>query len=299
MKRLGGALLALCLLALIGGYGCVGDESSAVVGGADAASPSGDAGGTADGAATITDAETEAGRPASSFCAEKLLVIGSGALFCADFDEPAAPFGGYVGGVFSATAYRKEQLLGGTATVQAGSLGAVSSGQRLVVEKPATVGDQETAARYVVNVPVPEPARGLRIAFDAVLVTRSSPVSPLVMLTLHRAATNQQFGYFEDNDGNPASVGVAGAILAPLYATVARGTLWHTEIVFDPNDGNTMYSFTSSLGGVPMKDGALNLKTIASALDAELILRMGATSSTNGDGAATVHYDNVLVQTLR
>jgi hypothetical protein len=285
-------LATIPVVGLLAAVACVGDDpvtSNTTTG--DAAAP--DGGGTGDSGG-------DASGPLSTFCRGRSAAIGDALIFCADSDEPSEPLGGYVERVFSSSAFSKEQLLGGVATPQAGSLGADTSGLRLAIEKPANTGAQDTGARYIAAIPIREPARGLRIVFDTV-VTRPAPINPLNMLGLYRAS-GERVMYFDANNGTPAVVGVDTNGAKALFAEGALLAIpWHVELTLDTDGTNTQYTLTGTLDGVPMKigGGTATSHVVATAIDASSVLRIGLMSDTANDGASTGQYDNLVVQRLR
>jgi hypothetical protein len=287
---------AIAVAMNLGAIACVGDNP-------DLGTPKNeiDAGGTSgqpDAQAQPTnDASAEASPdgpagPRSTFCAKKLQDVASRAVFCADFDEPTEPLGAYVGAGFSKTAFEKEELLGGSATLVSGTL---------VTKKPAQGTANLTGGRYVTTtIPLADVLKGLRVELDMV-VTRPDPHFPLTIFALMHGGS-KIFTDFEDNNGNPSLIGVEPTgIKDVLRATAAVATLWHVEMVIDPSSA-TQYTLSGGLNGVVMRDNSdtsVTSKTVKAALDQELALSIGILSAFSGEGETTIEYDNVLVQTVR
>jgi hypothetical protein len=297
---------AVALAMNVGALACVGDRPDLTTPKNESDGGSSSGGGPPDAQpseghdASTTDAAPDApAKPRSTYCEQKLQEVGSAAIFCADFDEPTEPLAAYVGASFSKTIFQKEELLGGSATLVSGSLGSDPTGYRLVTKKPAQGTADSTGARYVATMPLADALKGLRVELD-MIVTRPSPHIPLTIFTLMHAGS-KIFTDFEDNNGNPALIGVEpDGTKDVLRATVPIATLWHVDMVIDPSS-LALFTLSGAMNGVPMKDNstAVTSKTVKSDLDQTLGIHLGILAAFAGEGETTIQYDNVLVRTLR
>jgi len=280
-----------------GGFGGGAGATSGGAGGSGGSSAAGGGGGSSAGGSSAAGGDGGSGgtAPVSTFCEAKVQALGAASvLFCADFDEASAPLAGWPAGVFDAEVFVSEQLRGGTASLSAGSLGANTTGYKLLLEKPANAGSaSETGAKYKISFPNPEPAKGLRISFD-IVVTRQNAVLPLGFLKF----TGGIDLYVEDNNGTPAIVANDGTAKV-LFATASPGTLWHMDVVVDTDAANGQYLLSGSLNGAAALDASGNQQqTLVQSIGTTLDLELKATTLVSGDGSAIVHYDNFLIAEL-
>ena len=100
--------------------------------------------------------------------------------------------------------------------------------------------------------------------------------------------------YGEDNNGNPAFV-ANDASTNVLQAMTPAAALWHVDLVFDTDAGNTQYVFSGTLNGFPMQYSGASEYMIIRPIGAIVQLTLSSDNTTAGEGSAVVQYDNVLV----
>lgn len=262
----GALLVAACFSA--GFLACVGDAAvETTQASPDAFAWPGDAG-ALDGAAAVDGASSQgdAAPPVSTFCAGRIQALGADkVLLCADFDDAQWPFGAWRGGDHFPTAFQESEVRGAAAALQPGSLGPNPSGMKLYLEKPANGGAAtETGVRFSTVFAAHEPEQGLRIAFD-VYGRRANGAASLAFFRL--LGSDGPVVRAEDSMGNPGFIGSQGGVAAPLYVEASLESVWHVELVVNPNAANTEFVLSGTLNGAPLHNEAETASRVAQAME--------------------------------